>query len=89
MRIMSSKAIVGAGAIILLFTGTSFATKWDDYKAACKSAGGKPGVHEDGSFGCHMGAMAKLPKGFKVENALEKKPILEVPVEKVPVQKKQ
>ncbi|WP_373237680.1 hypothetical protein [Cohaesibacter celericrescens] len=91
MRIMNSKAIVGAGAIILLFTGTSFATKWDDYKAACRSSGGSPGVHEDGSFGCHMGSMAKLPKDFKVEEVFKKKPIrkvLKVPVEKSPVLKK-
>jgi hypothetical protein len=82
MKIRSSKAIVGAG-------GTSFATKWDDYKAACRSSGGSPGVHEDGSFGCHMGSMAQLPKGFKVEGVLAKKTMKMAPVEKSPALKKQ
>ncbi|WP_133192725.1 hypothetical protein [Labrenzia sp. 011] len=89
MRILSSKAIVGAGAIMLLFTGTSFATKWDDYKAACSSSGGSPGVHAAGSFGCHMGSMATLPKGFKVEGGLQKKTMSKETVEKGPALKKQ
>ena len=42
---------------------------WEAYKKDCRGKGGTPGVHMDGSPGCHMGAKAEVKKGFKLNKA--------------------
>ncbi|PLW75635.1 hypothetical protein [Cohaesibacter celericrescens] len=39
--------------------------EWQAYKRDCAGRGGTAGVHADGSPGCHIGAIAKVKKGFK------------------------
>ncbi|WP_114009591.1 hypothetical protein [Cohaesibacter intestini] len=44
-------------------------SEWEAYKKDCRSRGGTPGVHMDGSPGCHIGAAAKVKNGFKLNKS--------------------
>lgn len=47
------------GASILAAPAYSMSvSEWEEYKKNCRDQGGTPGVHRDGSPGCHIGAVA-------------------------------
>lgn len=48
-------------------------SEWEEYKKNCRDQGGTPGVHEDGSPGCHIGAVASAKNiDFKAKPKLTK-----------------